>query len=101
MRIVKHGKFDGVISIFNSIGHLTKKDFEKMLDPGFFSNQKKYLESIAKENDCSTEQDLLLLSLAEGAHNQGKLKVSTWEFEEKIDDDFLYSFELEFEMSYV
>lgn len=31
MRIIKHGKFDAVISMFNSIGHLSKKDFEKAL----------------------------------------------------------------------
>ncbi len=31
MRTVRHGKFDAVISIFNSIGHLTKEDFEKAI----------------------------------------------------------------------
>lgn len=44
MRTVRYGKFDGVISIFNAIGHLTKSDFEKAIrnirenlnDKGFF-----------------------------------------------------------------
>jgi len=31
MRITKAGKFDAVITIFNSIGHLTKGDFEKAI----------------------------------------------------------------------
>ena len=31
MRNAKQGKFDAVISIYNSIGHLTKKDFEKAI----------------------------------------------------------------------
>lgn len=31
IRTSKYGKFDAVISIFNAIGHLTKKDFEKAI----------------------------------------------------------------------
>ncbi|KTD56744.1 SAM dependent methyltransferase [Legionella santicrucis] len=31
MRVLKAGKFDAVITIFNAIGHLTKADFEKAL----------------------------------------------------------------------
>jgi len=31
MRTIKVGKFDAVITIFNSIGHLTKEDFEKAM----------------------------------------------------------------------
>lgn len=31
MRTVNHGRFDAVISIFNSIGHLTKNDFGKAI----------------------------------------------------------------------
>src|SRR3990167_2487065 len=31
MRTTKVGKFDAVITIFNAIGHLTKKDFEKAI----------------------------------------------------------------------
>ncbi|MBL7148336.1 MAG: class I SAM-dependent methyltransferase [Nanoarchaeota archaeon] len=31
MRTAKYGKFDVVITIFNSIGHLSKKDFEKAM----------------------------------------------------------------------
>jgi hypothetical protein len=31
MRKIKIGKFDAAITIFNAIGHLTKKDFEKTM----------------------------------------------------------------------
>lgn len=31
MRTAKAGKFDAVITIFNAVGHLTKRDFEKTM----------------------------------------------------------------------
>ncbi len=43
MRIHHVGEFDAVITIFNSVGHLTKTDFEKAADckiqtAAFFNN---------------------------------------------------------------
>lgn len=41
IRIAKYGEFDAVITIFNAIGHLSKKDFEKAIKNIFNNLNKK------------------------------------------------------------
>ena len=86
MRTIKVGKFDAALTIFNSIGHLTKTDFEKTLS-NIHSNLNDdgiYIFDILNLNYVTSRDNIIKMSLERMKTIENK---TTREIQHSIIDD--------------
>lgn len=98
MRYIKIGQFDAVLTIFNSIGHLTRTDFDKAII-NIHDNLKKggiYIFDICNLEYLLNENNITTLTIDWQTINNGK-KVRNIQYSTIDKDGILTSYDLHFE----